>query len=155
MTVALGTAGPLTLPDDGYFRLPVRVYYEDTDVAGIVYYANYLRFAERARTEVLRALGIEQSRLREENDVIFAVTDARIRYLQPAHLDDLLEIRTRILQVGAASVTMEQLVVRDEAQLAQLEVRVACLHHLGGRPARLPQKIRNALQSLLSSREPV
>ncbi len=92
---------------------PVRVYYEDTDTAGIVYYANYLKFAERARTEMLRAAGIEQRVLAEETGVAFAVRSCSADYLAPARLDDLLEIRTRVAGLQGATIEMEQSVTRD------------------------------------------
>jgi len=135
-------AGPLA---DGEFRFPVRVYYEDTDAGGIVYHANYLRFAERARTETLRRLGIDQSRLRDEHGVVFIVRRCAIDYRAPAHLDDALEIRTRMTGWRGAAIEAEQTVHRqgeDEALVA-LELTIACVN-ARGRPVRVPAAVRGA-----------
>lgn len=124
-------------------RFRLRVYYEDTDAAGIVYYANYLRFAERARTEYLRAAGIEQQTLRDRDGVLFAVRSCEIDYLRPARLDDCLDVYSRIVAAGGASVTIRQSIMRAAEILAQLSVRVACVD-LGGQPARMPGDVRQA-----------
>lgn len=122
----------------------VRVYYEDTDAAGIVYYANYLKFAERARTEWLRAKGIGQRALSETEGVAFAVRRVSVEYLMPARLDDALEIRTRIVEVRGASLDGEQEITRGGQVLARLSLTLACVAH-SGRPARLPKVVRQAL----------
>ena len=88
--------------DAGEHRFPVRVYYEDTDAAGIVYHSRYLNFAERARTEMLRLSGLEQSDLRESHGVVFAVLDCRVRFIGPARFDDLLEVRSRLTELRGA-----------------------------------------------------
>jgi acyl-CoA thioester hydrolase len=93
------------------FTWPVRVYWEDTDAGGIVFYANYLRFFERARTEWLRSLGLEQQRLREQGAGMFVVTHTDVRYHHPARLDDLLLVTARLLEAGRASLTIEQRVL--------------------------------------------
>jgi len=119
----------------------VRVYYEDTDLAGIVYYANYLKFIERARTEWVRGMGIDQARLRAETGVVFAVRRIEADYLAPAHFDDLLTVETRVREVGGARVVLAQEVQRGAERLfASLVTLVA----LGpeGRPARLPAAFR-------------
>ena len=125
---------------------PLRVYYEDTDAAGIVYYANYLKFAERARTEMLRAHGVAQRLLMRESGVGFAVRRCEVEYFAPAFLDDRLEIHTRLTAVRGASVEAEQTVRRLAARLAELRVRVACVDR-DGRPARLPAAIAKALKN--------
>jgi acyl-CoA thioester hydrolase len=122
---------------------PVRVYWEDTDASGIVYHASYLRFAERARTEMLREAGVEQWRMRETDGVSFAVARLEIDYRAPARLDDCLEVRSRIGEIGGASLTMEQDILRGAAGLAQLRLRLACVGR-DGRPARLPVGLRAA-----------
>jgi acyl-CoA thioester hydrolase len=122
----------------------VRVYYEDTDAAGIVYYANYLKFAERARTEWLRAKGIGQRALSETEGVAFAVRRVSVEYLMPARLDDALEIRTRIVEVRGASLDGEQEITRGGQVLARLSLTLACVAQ-SGRPARLPKVVRQAL----------
>ncbi|MBM3539156.1 MAG: tol-pal system-associated acyl-CoA thioesterase [Alphaproteobacteria bacterium] len=123
---------------------PLRVYYEDTDAAGIVYYANYLKFAERARTEWLRAKGIGQRELSEDEGVAFAVRRVSVEYLMPARLDDALEVRTRIVAVRGASLDGEQEIARGGQVLTQLSLTLACVAR-DGRPARLPEVVRRAL----------
>lgn len=123
----------------------LRVYYEDTDLAGIVYYANYLKFAERARTEYLRQLGFAQRDLFEEYGVGFAVRRCEIDFRLPARLDDLLEVHSRMLEVAGASLTTEQIVRRDDAELVRLRLHVACMRP-DGRPARIPPPVLSELQ---------
>lgn len=127
--------------DAHHFRL--RVYYEDTDAAGIVYYANYLRFAERARTEYLRQAGVDQRMLHSEEGVLFAVRHCEIDYLRPARLDDCLDVYSRIEAARGASVTIRQSIMRAAEILAQLSVRVACID-AAGRPVRMPARVRRA-----------
>lgn len=127
------------------YVLPIRVYYEDTDAAGIVYHANYLRFAERARTEMLRAVGIAQSTLAREVGVAFAVRDCQIDYRAPARLDDLLEVRSRLVEQRGATLRAEQTIRRDGEDLVRLAVRVACVGR-DGRPVRLPAGLRGSLE---------
>jgi len=123
--------------------LPVRVYYEDTDAGGIVYHAAYLRFAERGRTEFIRALGVDQHRLRAETGLGFAVARLAIDYLKPARLDDMLEVHTEAARARGASADFVQTVLRDGETLARLDVRVACID-AAGRPARLPPALAMA-----------
>lgn len=130
--------------EDGLHIFAVRVYYEDTDAAGIVYYANYLRFAERARTEFTRALGFSHSRLFETAGIVFAVRRCAAEFLAPARLDDLLAVRSGITGVGGASVDMAQTVRRGDADLVRLAVTLACVGP-DGRPARIPAPVRDAL----------
>jgi len=138
---------------NGVHHLFTRVYYEDTDAAGIVYHANYLKFAERARTEMLRALGVEQGRLRRETGRAFAVKSCVVEYSRPALLDDELVVESRLVALGGASLEVDQRVKRGAAELARLAVRVACLGR-DGRPARLPPALRAALKELLPKVEP-
>lgn len=129
---------------------PVRVYYEDTDAGGIVYYANYLRFAERARTEMLRDLGVENSAVMERDGIAFAVRSCSIDYLRPARLDDSLDVHTRVLAIGGASLGLEQVVQRGEETLVRMEIRLVCMHVAGdeaGRPSRIPPDVRHALEA--------
>ena len=130
---------------DGVHVFPVRVYFEDTDAGGIVYYANYLRFAERARTEMLRHLGIESGRMVDDLGLAFAVKQCSMDFIKPAKLDDLLTVETRLLGVGGASLTADQRVSRDGTDLVRMELKLACMS-LEGRPARLPADIRNRLE---------
>lgn len=119
----------------------VRVYYEDTDAGGVVYHANYLRFAERARTEMMRAAGLDHRTLLEESGVIIAVRRCEADYLAPAMLDDALEIESRVLGVRGATFEIEQVVRRDGRDLARLLVMLVCLTR-DGRATRLPQRLR-------------
>jgi len=125
-------------------RLTVRVYYEDTDLAGIVYYANYLRFFERGRTELLRAAGVDQTRLKAEAGLVFVVARIAIDYLSPARFDDLIEVETRLIRLRAATAEMAQSVWRGETCLARADVRLAVTGP-DGRPARMPGEIAEAL----------
>ncbi len=119
----------------------MRVYYEDTDAGGVVYYANYLRFMERARTEWLRSLGFEQDALAREAGVIFAVRSAQVDYLRPARFNDLLEVDARIAELGRASLTFVQSVVRAAepgVPLCSGRIKVACVSADGMRPRPIP-----------------
>lgn len=124
--------------------LSIRVYYEDTDLAGIVYYANYLRFIERARSEWLRTLGVDQAAMKAESGRVFAVRRVEADYLRPARFDDLLKIGTVLVQITAARIVVDQAVRRDGATLFQARVTVACLDGTG-RPVRLPGIVTRAL----------
>ena len=130
-------------------HLPVRVYWEDTDGSGIVYHASYLRFAERARTELLRLAGGHQRQLLQDEGVAFPVRRLEIDYLKPAFLDDALDVATRVAAAGGASIDLAQSVRRDEEILARLQVRVACIDRTG-RPTRIPPAIRAALAETLA-----
>jgi acyl-CoA thioester hydrolase len=125
-------------------RFALRVYYEDTDLAGIVYYANYLKFIERARTEYVRALGIDQARLKADQDIVFAVRRVEADYLKPAVFDDELIVATRVVAQTAARIMMEQVVLRDDETLFSADVTLVALTG-AGRPARLPAAIRRLL----------
>lgn len=131
---------------------PVRVYYEDTDAGGIVYYANYLKFAERARTELLRAVGIEQGRLLEDPGLGFAVQKCEVTYRRPARLDDSLEVHSVLRHLSAATIRAQQRILRDAEEVAHLDVSVVCLRR-DGRPGRIPGAIRDALQPYVQSQE--
>ncbi|MEM0944578.1 MAG: tol-pal system-associated acyl-CoA thioesterase [Pseudomonadota bacterium] len=122
-------------------RWPVRVYYEDTDLVGIVYYANYLRFFERGRTEMLREVGVDQSALKADQGLVFAVRRIGVEYLSPARFDDALDVVTEIATCRRASLEMYQRVERAGSVLATAEVTIACLDG-AGRPVRLPVTVR-------------
>lgn len=123
----------------------VRVYWEDTDAGGVVYYANYLRFFERARTEWLRALGVDQGRLQAELDCIFVVSDVQLRYLVAARLDDLLHITVRVTEQGRASLQLEQQAWRGDTLLAEGKVRVGCVKASSMKPCRIPEAVSSVL----------
>lgn len=128
------------------FTWPVRVYYEDTDAGGIVFYANYLKFFERARTEWLRACGIDQQRVADETGAIFIVRSTALDYRAPARLDDMLTITSRIRRIGRASVEFTQEAWRDGTLLVAGHIRIGCVDRAGIRPAAIPPDVLDALQ---------
>jgi acyl-CoA thioester hydrolase len=130
------------------FLLPVRVYYEDTDAGGVVYYANYLRYLERARTEWLRHLGTPRERLRAEVGWVFVVSQVEARYLRPARLDDLLTVHCSVREANRASVLFEQSVERDGETLFRATVRVACVDSQSFKPQRIPADLLASLTPL-------
>lgn len=127
------------------FSFPVRVYWEDTDAGGIVFYANYLKFFERARTEWLRAAGVEQHALREETGVMFVVAATSLRYLAPAKLDDLLTITVDPEPAGRASLVVRQRALRGDTLLAEGEIRIGCVRAEDLKPQRLPDTVVAAI----------
>ena len=133
--------------------MKLRVYYEDTDAAGIVYYANYLKFAERGRTEMMRTLGFAHSRIDAETGTIFTVRRLSADYRGPARLDDALTVDTRVLEIGGATVLLDQQIRRDGAVLVALEMLVACVGR-DGRPRRVPAGLRAALAAPSQSSVP-
>jgi len=120
------------------FSWPVRVYYEDTDSAGLVYYANYLRYFERARTEWLRALGFEQTELAAQHGVVFVVRSIAIDYLLPARFNDVLSISVEPGNVGASQIVMNQRVLSGADILVEAKVRLACVNMAAMKPVRIP-----------------
>ena len=128
----------------------VRVYYEDTDAAGIVYYANYLRFLERGRTEFLRSLGHDQHALMQDG-IAFAVRSVSIEYLKPAKLDDLLVVETAIASLGKAQLVFVQRIRRNGDLLLDAKIRVACIDPARGRPIAMPRTIHAQLKNLLET----
>ena len=131
------------MPQDSPFIFEARVYYEDTDVAGIVYYANYLRFLERARTEWIRTLGIDQSVLIDEG-LAFAVAEVNIKYIKPARFNDLLEIITVVKQAGRASLMFEQIArnkEKPELIYCKADVKAVCIVMDTMKPVALPGRI--------------
>jgi acyl-CoA thioester hydrolase len=127
------------------FAIPVRVYYEDTDAGGVVYYANYLRFLERARTEWLRSLGFEQKDLAREPGVLFVVAGVEVDFKRPARFDDALEVTVAIAERGRAGLTFAQEVRRGAERLVVAEVRVACVDAASFRPVALPPALLERL----------
>lgn len=125
-------------------RLPLRVYYEDTDLAGIVYYANYLKFIERGRSEWIRGLGVDQAALKRDHGLVFAVRRIEADYLRPARYDDQLVVETVLQAETGARLVMGQTVTRDGEVLFSAIVTIVCLSETGG-PARLPADIRRLL----------
>jgi acyl-CoA thioester hydrolase len=130
-------------------RLALRVYYEDTDLAGIVYYANYLRFIERGRSEWVRGLGIDQTALREAQGIVFAVRRVEADFLSPARFDDQLQVATLPLMVSGARIILDQRVERAEVVLFAARVTLVALGR-DGRPARLDSALRARLSAALA-----
>ncbi|MBM4190302.1 MAG: tol-pal system-associated acyl-CoA thioesterase [Betaproteobacteria bacterium] len=120
------------------FVWPVRVYWEDTDAGGVVYYANYLKFLERARSEWLRTLGIHQRELATQEDVLFVVRRVEVDYLKPARFEDALAVQSRITEMGRASLTMAQQIRRGDEVLLSAQVKLACVSASAMRPAKIP-----------------
>ncbi len=131
------------------FTWPVRVYFEDTDAGGVVYYANYLKFCERARTEWLRTTGLAQNRLATEQNILFVVRAVEASYLRPAVLDDTLDVVTTLDKLGRASLDFAQQVRRDGQLLFEARVTVACVASGAMRPTPIPPAVRAQLASLV------
>ena len=138
--MALNTADSSLQPDSEY-SIPVRVYYEDTDAAGIVYYANYLRFMERCRSDWLREIGYDIGAIENQFGILLAVRSCSIDYLQPARLSDLLTITVCLKKLKRASLVMQQQVVRSGTLLCRGEVTLACLNALTYKPMALPKPL--------------
>lgn len=129
------------------FSWPVRVYYEDTDAAGVVYYANYLCYCERARTEWLRALGLDQRNMRAESGLVFVVTRVEANYLRGAELDDTLEVLSQVVRVGGASVVFEQRILRGAEAVFAAKITIACVDWNKKQAVRLPDQLRSLLET--------
>jgi len=125
-------------------HFPVRVYYEDTDMGGIVYHANYLRFIERARSDWVRSLGVDQNAMREMG-LVYVVRRVEADFLAPAQFDDELEVQTEVAEVSSARLTLIQVVRKGGHDLFRARVTVVCMSLEGGRPQRLPAEIRALL----------
>lgn len=135
--------------DGGYTHLfPLRVYYEDTDAGGIVYYANYLRFFERGRTEYLRAVGVDHRELRRDHGLIFAVRSCNVEYLAPALLDDSLQVVTEIRAIGASRLDMAQFIRHEERLLTTAKITVVAVG-IDGKAKRIPDGLRQKILPLI------
>ena len=130
----------------------IRVYYEDTDAGGLVYHANYLKFAERARTEMLREVKIEQLILKNDYNIQFIVKNLYIDFFKPAQLDDLLTIKSVILKVSLAKVIMEQLIYKKMTLLAKIDVTLGSIN-TEGKPSRLPKIVLEKLNNNINTKE--
>jgi acyl-CoA thioester hydrolase len=131
------------------FRFPVRVYYEDTDAAGVVYYANYLKFMERARTEWLSSLGWDLAAVEREHGVVFVVHRVEIDFRGPAKLSDRLDVTLTLVELGRARLVADQSVLRGAETLTQARVTLACLGSSNWRPARIPAPVSARMEALL------
>ena len=132
------------------FVFPIRIYWEDTDAGGIVFYANYLKFFERARTEWLRSLGVEQQSLKDKSGGMFVVSETQLKYFSPARLDDLLEVTAQTAESGRASMVLTQQAWLNAAGqrklLAEGTIRIGWVDSHTMKPGRIPAKILEALQ---------
>ena len=131
------------------FALPIRIYWEDTDAGGVVYYANYLKFLERARTEWLRAMGFDQGRLMRDTGLGFAVRSIAVEYLKSARLDDELRVTSRIESHGRVQVVFDQRIERGDETLLTAQVRIACMDLERGKAAPMPREIHEQFQQLI------
>ena len=127
-------------------REQFRIYYEDTDAGGIVYHANYLKFAERARTDALRELGIHQRDLREELGIFFVLRHADITYLKPMHLDDLVEVRSQVTEIGNTSLKMEQDIWHGDIEICRMLMHIVCINN-DKKPVRIPGEVLEPLRN--------
>ncbi len=130
------------------FSATYRIYYEDTDAGGIVYYANYLKFFERARTDFLRHLGISQSEFAKKENMVFVVRKCNIAYLSPAKLDELIEVSVAVSEIRKASIVMKQVITRSNKILSRLEVEIVCVTLDQLLPMRIPAEILKSLKNV-------
>lgn len=138
---------------DKTFRLDVRIYWEDTDAGGIVYHSNYLRYMERARTEMLRSLGFSQQQMKEAGEALIVVSKLEIAYRRPAKLDDLLTVHTRVESLKHASIVFEQTITRGDEVITQGRVRCASISSATGAPTEISPHIRQAFLDYLGKSE--
>jgi len=131
------------------FTWPIRIYYEDTDAGGVVYHSQYLNFLERARTEWLRSLGLEQTTLKRDQGVIFVVHQLNMDYKKPAFFNDVLEIQSFATKIAFASVEFEQKIYRDQTQLISAIVKVACVNAVHFNPVAIPMEIKAKMHALI------
>ena len=131
------------------FRFPVRVYYEDTDAAGVVYYANYLKFMERTRTEWLSSLGFDLAAIEREHGIVFVVQRVEIEFRRAAQLSDRLDVTLSLVELGRARLVADQAVKRGTETLTDARVTLACLDPATWRPARIPAPVRARMEALL------
>src|ERR1700761_1932654 len=129
-------------------RYAIRIYYEDTDAGGMVYHANYLRYAERARTEALREAGIPHAELVTTHQLMFVVHRAEIDYMRPARIDDTVVVETRTTNVGGATVMLRQTMHGPDGICAEVRIKLACVQIGGNKPARIPPRWRTVLDSM-------
>ena len=133
------------------FSLKTRVYYEDTDAGGVVFYANYLKFMERARTEWLRELGFEQDDLMRDNGMVFAVTHVHMDFLKPAKFNDLLDVSVQLLKLGKASIIVHQEIYRENELLNRADIKLACVDLNSFTPLRIPESIYVKAKDLVAN----
>ena len=130
------------------FSFPVRIYFEDTDSGGVVYHSNYLKFMERARTEWLRALGVEQDQLREKEGLLLMVHSLSVQYRKPAKFNEALLVSVRLRHLGKARVTLVQQVLRQQDVLCECEVIIACVDEARGKPSAFALPLKQAFEGV-------
>jgi acyl-CoA thioester hydrolase len=127
------------------FCWPIRIYYEDTDAAGVVYHSNYLKYMERARTEWLRAMGFSQQELREKSGIIIVITELEMKFMKPALLDDLLEVKSTLIKATGASFVFDQFIEKTPDKICTARVKGVCLNALTFKPQRIPAELKSEL----------
>ncbi|MEY5021343.1 MAG: acyl-CoA thioesterase [Pseudomonadota bacterium] len=130
------------------FSFPVRIYFEDTDSGGVVYHSNYLKFMERARTEWLRSVGIDQHHLKYHAHIMFVVHRIDIQYKLPARFNDDLLVKSELLEIGSSKIEFRQMIYRDEEMLIDANVDIACIDSEKFKPVRIPSTVKQTMESL-------
>ena len=130
------------------FSFPVRIYFEDTDSGGVVYHSNYLKFMERARTEWLRSVGIDQRHLKHEELIMFVVHRIDIQYKLPARFDDELVVKSELIDIGSSKIEFRQMIYRDAEMLIDAHVDIACIDSEKFKPVRIPYTVKQTMESL-------
>ena len=130
------------------FSLPIRIYFEDTDSGGVVYHSNYLKFMERARTEWLRSVGIDQHHLKYHAHIMFVVHRIDIQYKLPARFNDDLVVKSELLEIGSSKIEFRQMIYRDEEMLIDAHVDIACIDSEKFKPVRIPSTVKQTMESL-------
>jgi acyl-CoA thioester hydrolase len=130
------------------FSFPVRIYFEDTDSGGVVYHSNYLKFMERARTEWLRSVGIDQRHLKHEELIMFVVHRIDIQYKLPARFNDDLVVKSELIEIGSSKIEFRQMIYRDEELLIDANVDIACIDSEKFKPVRIPSAVKQTMESL-------
>lgn len=134
------------------FLFPIRVYIEDTDAGGIVYYVNYFKYMERARTELMRSLGYDKAAVIDQN-CMFVVHSAEAQYRQPARLDDELQVSANVVKVGKATIYFEQMIYRDDQLLCRGDIKVACVDRDSVQPVKMPSSMFTRLHELVAQQQ--
>jgi len=130
------------------FSLPVRIYFEDTDSSGVVYHSNYLKFMERARTEWLRSIGIDQRHLKQDNHIMFVVHRIDIQFKLPARFNDDLIVKSELRDIGSSKIEFRQMIYRNDEMLIDASVDIACIDSEKFKPVRIPPTIKQTMESL-------
>ncbi len=130
------------------FSLPIRIYFEDTDSGGVVYHSNYLKFMERARTEWLRSIGIDQRHLKQDHQIMFVVHRIDIQYKFPARFNDDLIVKSEIKDIGSSKIEFRQMIYRNDEMLIDASVDIACIDSEKFKPVRIPPTIKQTMESL-------